>query len=260
MKEQVRLFFTALMFYTRLPCPSDIDHSEEGLNKATRYFPLVGCLVGGLCFLVYALTAWLFEPLIGVVFALIAGVWITGAFHEDGLADAFDGFGGGWTREKILTIMKDSRIGAFGAISLILVFLLKFVALQSLLSKVEAWEVQALFFVSYHALARLTAINLVFVSEYARADASSKAKPIAQARGYPEVLGAYVFGLLPLLVLGFYAWPLLGVVLPLGLLVFRAKVYFERWLGGYTGDCLGAVEQLAELICLLSFLVLWKFM
>jgi adenosylcobinamide-GDP ribazoletransferase len=259
MKEEIRIFFTALMFYTRIPCPSNIDHSADYINKATRYFPLIGWIVGSISFAVFWLSSFLFDSSIAIIFALIAGILTTGAFHEDGLADVFDGFGGGWTKEKILEIMKDSRIGAYGVIALIFLFGLKFYAFEGFLHKkpIENWLIVYLIFVTYHALARLTAINIVFTEQYSRADEDSKAKPIAKAHSYKEIMGAYFFGLLPLAVLCVFYWQFSVVLLPLIALYFYSKRYFNKWIDGYTGDCLGAVEQVAECVCLLSFLAVW---
>jgi adenosylcobinamide-GDP ribazoletransferase len=261
MKHELRIFFTALMFYTRIPCPPDTDHSPEYINKATRYFPLIGWIVGAISFNVFILSSFLFNNEIAVVIALLAAVLITGAFHEDGLADVFDGFGGGWTKPKILEIMKDSRVGAYGVYASIFLILLKTFGLIGLLNKIhdDNYYTIGLVFISYHSLARWSAINLVFTSQYARADESSKAKPIAQQHTYKEVLGAYIFGLLPLAVLS-ALFPLATTVLfPLIILFVLSKRYYEKWLGGYTGDCLGAVEQFAELIIILSYFIIWKF-
>jgi len=262
MKEEIKIFFTALMFYTRIPCPKDIDHSPEYINKATRYFPLIGWIVGLISFAIFWLTSLLFEPNIAIIFSLIAGVLVTGAFHEDGLADVFDGFGGGWTKAKILEIMKDSRVGAYGAIALIFLLALKYFSLSDLLSKIDTKThlFIALMFIAYHSLARLTAINIVFTAQYSREDESSKAKPIAKAHSPKEIFGAYFFGLIPLLALCFFQWQFCFVILPLFLLYLYSKRYFNKWIDGYTGDCLGAVEQIAECVCLLTFLALWKFM
>lgn len=262
MKEEIRIFFTALMFYTRIPCPKNIDHSPEYINKATRYFPLIGWIVGGISLLLFWLGSLLFDTNIAVIFSLITGVLVTGGFHEDGLADVFDGFGGGWTKAKILEIMKDSRVGAYGVIALIFLFALKYFSLNNLLFKIESqnYLIIGLIFISYHSLSRLTAINIVFTSQYSREDETSKAKPIAKAHSYKEIIGAYFFGLLPLIVLSFFQWKFCFVIIPLTILYFFSKRYFNKWIEGYTGDCLGAVEQLAECVCLLTFLALWKFM
>jgi adenosylcobinamide-GDP ribazoletransferase len=262
MKEELRIFFTALMFYTRIPCPKNIDHSPEYINKATRYFPLIGWIVGAISFVVFYLSLFLFDINVAVLFSLIAGILTTGAFHEDGLADVFDGFGGGWTKTKILEIMKDSRVGAYGVIALIFLFGIKYLSLNGLLLKIDRTNYLhiALIFISYHSLARFTAINIVFTSQYSREDETSKAKPIAKAHSYKEIIGAYFFGLLPLLVLCFMNWKFSIVLFPLFLLYFFSKRYFQKWIDGYTGDCLGATEQLAECVTLLTYLALWKFM
>jgi adenosylcobinamide-GDP ribazoletransferase len=261
MKEEVKIFFTALMFYTRIPCPKDIDHSAEYINKATRYFPLIGWIVGSISFGIYTIASLLLDVNIAVILSLITGVLVTGAFHEDGLADVYDGFGGGWTKAKILDIMKDSRVGAYGAVALIFLFALKFYGLTNLFVKIETpnYYLIALLFITYHSLARLTAINIVFTAEYAREDETSKAKPIAKAHSNKEVIGAYIFGLIPIVILCFFHWQFALVILPLAILYFYAKKYFNKWLDGYTGDCLGAVEQLAECICILTFVAIWKF-
>ncbi|MCC5924617.1 MAG: adenosylcobinamide-GDP ribazoletransferase [Crocinitomicaceae bacterium] len=267
MPLQLKLFFTALMFYTRIPCPKNIDHSPEFLNKATRFFSLIGIIVGLISFVVFFLTYPLFGVELAVVFSLIAGVLTTGAFHEDGLADVFDGFGGGWSKLQILTIMKDSRVGAYGVVSLVFLFLIKYLALvqitnfilASSLSTLPAFTSVAFVFINYHTLARFTAANLIFSSTYAREDETSKAKPIAKSHSYKEVVGVYLFTLIPFVLTSWF-FPLFAVVLlPLFLLVFFAKRYFEKWLDGYTGDCLGCVEQLAECLVLLSIIGLWKF-
>ncbi|MBM3917765.1 MAG: adenosylcobinamide-GDP ribazoletransferase [Sphingomonadales bacterium] len=262
MKEEIKIFFTALMFYTRIPCPKNIDHSPEYINKATRYFPFIGWIVGLISFAVFWISTFLFNMNIAVLFSLIAGVLVTGAFHEDGLADVFDGFGGGWTKAKILEIMKDSRVGAYGVIALIFLFALKYLALHNLFVKIDIKDhlFIALIFIAYHSLSRLTAINIVFTSHYSREDEGSKAKPLAKAHSIKEIFGAYLFGLIPLLVMCIFQWPFCLVILPLFLLFFYSKRYFNKWIDGYTGDCLGAVEQMAECVCLLTFLVLWKFM
>lgn len=261
MKKEIQIFFTALMFYTRIPCPSFTDHSPDMINKATRYFPLVGWVVGIISFVIYWLSSFLFGTDIAAILSLLAGVLTTGAFHEDGLADVYDGFGGGWTKEKILLIMKDSRVGAYGVIALIFSFTLKFFALNNLIGHTAQypWFVIALFFITYHALARLTAVSIVFTEQYSRDDETSKVKPIAKAHTYKEIVGAFFFGLMPLAILMYFIPQFILVLLPLLVLRIYSAAYFRKWIDGYTGDCLGAVEQFAELITLLTFLALWKF-
>ncbi len=260
MREQIKIFWVALMFYTRIPCPKSTSHAPAYLNKATRFFSLIGWIVGGISFLTFWVSNWLFEHIsMATLIALAMGIWVTGAFHEDGLADTFDGFGGGWNKEKILEIMKDSRIGTFGVLALIFLMLFKWVALQNILIHTDNSAEILLIFLSFHSLARLNAANIIFSSRYAREDEQSKAKPIAQSYGKAEVVGVYVFGLLPLVFLSCWKIMALWTAIPLGLLFFFAKRYFEKWIGGYTGDCLGAVEQLSECCILLTFAAIWKY-
>jgi adenosylcobinamide-GDP ribazoletransferase len=264
MKKQLHIFFTALMFYTRIPCPKNIDHNPDYLNKASRYFPLIGWIVGGICFGVYYLASIVFSVEIALILSMIAGILTTGAFHEDGFADVCDGFGGGWTKEKILLIMKDSAIGAYGAIGLVLLFLLKFQGLYNLVSKSEIVNLQSeiknlLFFISAHSISRLAAISIVFTHQYSREDASSKSKPIAQNFTWKEVAGALFFGLLPLLLLSFYNWQVMLALIPVFIVRFFLARYFQKWIDGYTGDCLGATQQVCEVIFYLSIIAIWKF-
>ena len=264
MKKQIDIFFTALMFYTRIPCPKNIDHNPEYLNKATRYFPLIGWIVGGICFVFYYLGAFLFTNEIAVILSIIAGILTTGAFHEDGFADVCDGFGGGWTKEKILLIMKDSAIGAYGAIGVVLLFLLKFEVILSILSKPEITKQQEiicnlLLIISAHSVSRLAAISIIFTHQYSREDATSKSKPIAQDFTWKEVTGALFFGLLPLVILSFFQWQILLVLIPIFIAKFFLARYFQKWIDGYTGDCLGATQQVCEVIFFISVIALWKF-
>ncbi|WP_188051186.1 adenosylcobinamide-GDP ribazoletransferase [Flavobacterium sp. GP15] len=264
MKKEIHIFFTALMFYTRIPCPKKIDHNPDYLNKASRYFPIIGWIVGAVAFGVFSLFNYLMTVEIAVIFSMIASILVTGAFHEDGFADVCDGFGGGWTKEKILLIMKDSAIGAYGAIGVVLLFLLKFKTLSDIVSSVEIINTKyqiliLLIFVSAHSLSRLAAISIVFTHEYSREDATSKSKPIAQNYTWREVVGAFFFGLLPLILLAYFQWQFLLVLVPIFITRFFMARYFQKWIDGYTGDCLGATQQVCEVVFYISIIVLWKF-
>ncbi len=264
MKKELDIFFTALMFYTRIPCPQNINHDPDYLNKASRYFPLIGWIVGAIAFATFCVLDYLIGPEIGVLFSMIASILVTGAFHEDGFADVCDGFGGGWTKEKILLIMKDSAIGAYGAIGVVLLLLMKLMSTYLLLSKVNvsymnSYFIYFLIFVSAHALSRLAAVSIVFTHQYSREDATSKSKPIAQSYTWREVIGAFFFGLLPLFVLSYFQWQLILVLVPVFLMRVYLARYFQKWIGGYTGDCLGATQQVCEVVFYLSVIALWKF-
>jgi adenosylcobinamide-GDP ribazoletransferase len=264
MKKEIHIFFTALLFYTRIPCPKNIDHNPDYLNKASRYFPLIGWIVGGISFLAYYISSMMFSPEIAIILSIVAGIITTGAFHEDGFADVCDGFGGGWTKDKILLIMKDSAVGAYGAIGIVLLFLLKFQVLCNLISPsnildLEPWIKNILLFVSAHSISRLAAITIVFTHQYSRDDATGKSKPIAQSYTWREVVGSLFFGLLPLLIMSYFQWQILLVLLPIFITRFLLARYFQKWIDGYTGDCLGATQQVCEVIFYLSIVALWKF-
>lgn len=260
MKKELHIFFTCLMFYTRIPCPKNISHDPEYLNKATRYFPFIGWIVGSISFLAFYISSLFLSIETSVILALIASILTTGAFHEDGFADVCDGFGGGWTKEKILMIMKDSAIGAYGAIGLVLLFLLKFKLIsESVLLFSNHNYLIFLLFISAHSLSRLAAISIIFTHEYSRDDASSKSKPIAKKHSWKEVLGSFFFGLLPLLALSCFQYKILFVLIPIFLTRHFLARYFQKWIDGYTGDCLGATQQVCEAIYYLSILLIWKF-
>jgi adenosylcobinamide-GDP ribazoletransferase len=263
MKKQLDIFFTALMFYTRIPCPKNITHDPTYLNKATRYFPLIGWIVGAIGALVFAVSYKLFSLEIAVLLSLVANILTTGAFHEDGFADVCDGFGGGWTKEKILKIMKDSAIGAYGAIGLVMLFAIKFYAIKKVID--TDWNdtlilIECLItFIMVQALSRLTAISIIFTTDYVRDDETSKSKPVGQNNTWKEILGAFIFGLAPLSYFVFISWKFVLIFLPLIFLRYFLIRYFKKWIGGYTGDCLGASQQIAEVVIYLTIIVITNF-
>ncbi len=261
MKKEIRIFFTSLMFFTRIPCPHFTDHSQEYLDKSTRYVSLVGIVVGSISFTAFLLASHLFNPVISVLFSLIAGILTTGAFHEDGFADVFDGFGGGWTKERILEIMKDSRLGTYGTVSLIFLFALKIFALLNIVQHLQGnLFLLFLIFISYHSIARISGITIFFTTEYSRADESGKTKPIVRNNTWKEVAIVYGIGLIPFLLLTAQHIYFTLIIFPLVILHFYSRYYFKKWIGGYTGDCLGAVEQFSELFLLLSITALCKYL
>jgi len=260
MKKELDIFFTCIMFYTRIPCPKNINHDPEYLNKATRYFPFIGWIVGTISFLAFYVFSLFLSIETAVIFAIITSVLTTGAFHEDGFADVCDGFGGGWTKEKILLIMKDSAIGAYGAIGLGLLLLLKFKLLSESISLFTAnIFLIYLLFISAHSVSRLAAISIIFTHEYSREDASSKSKPIAKKHSWKEIFGSFFFGLIPLLILSYFNYKILLVLIPVFITRYFLARYFQKWIDGYTGDCLGATQQVCEVVYYLSILFLWKF-
>ncbi|MRW88192.1 adenosylcobinamide-GDP ribazoletransferase [Pseudoduganella sp. FT26W] len=243
--HQVRLFFTALQFFTRLPIPRWVGFDPAWLNQASRYFPLVGVVVALITGAAYALAAWLLPAPVAVVISTAAGIYATGAFHEDGFADMCDGFGGGMTPERVLEIMKDSRIGAYGAIGTICMLALKLVTLSMLPSLAAIGALLAA-----HPLSRLMATSLIWRLDYARAE--GKAKPLAQKMRSIEFLIAAISAPLPALAVVALGWLpaaalIAGVVTAVIATIWLARKFVRR-IGGYTGDCLGAVQQVTEIM------------
>lgn len=238
--RQRSLAFIALGFLTRIPIPRTVEHTPENLNDAARYFPATGLLVGIFAALIYTLATYLWTPAIAIVLSMIGTLLLTGAFHEDGFADSCDGFGGGWSREQVLAIMKDSRIGTYGAAGLGMMLALKFAALQALDG---ALLVPALLL--GHCWSRLLATSYLFNFEYAREE-GSKVKPLATKLSS----NGLQIAMLTALPLVFLIEPLqvLGIVVALAIWRWAFGRYFTRRLGGYTGDCLGAAQQVAEVL------------
>lgn len=253
MKNQIHYFLTAVLFFTRIPCPKWVDHSPQILNKSSRYFSLVGILVGSIASLIYYTTSFIFTPDIAIILSMVASIWITGAFHEDGFADVCDGFGGGWTKEKILIIMKDSRLGTFGVSGLVFILALKFLALYHLYNFSANLIV---IIICGHSISRFIATILLYTHKYVRDVGSSKVKPTTQKMSTKSLIISGVFGILPLLLLKNIT--LFLVLIPLLMTYLYMGRFFKKWIGGQTGDCAGALQQVSEVIFYLSILSLWK--
>jgi adenosylcobinamide-GDP ribazoletransferase len=268
MVKQWKIFLTAVMYFTRIRVPQYIGHDPGYLNKAAAYFPLVGWIVGGISALVFLVFARLVSSDIGIIASMIAGLLVTGAFHEDGFADVCDGFGGGWTKEKILIIMKDSRVGAFGAIGLIVILGSKFLLLRELPSFTPELNKPAhLIFYNYryfigaviaaHGLSRLMPIIAVQWMANVTDPEHSKSRPVTSRKlDLKELLTAVLFGVAPL---AFFPWPFWLVVLPAGYVTWEMAKYFRKWIGGYTGDCLGAIQQVTEIVIYLGWTIIWRY-
>lgn len=252
MKKQVRIFFTALMFFTRIPCPKWIGYSDEYQSQSSRYFPIVGIIVGAISALVYWVFGWFMPHEIALLLSMVAAILTTGALHEDGFADVCDGFGGGSTKEKILLIMKDSRLGTYGVVGIGLILLLKFTVLKYLPA-----ETLVIALISGHAISRLNAVSLIYTDGYARHDDSSKSKPLATKMSAWALTFAIITGATPLVLFANYY--VLLTLLPLLFVRWYFSRYFKKWIGGYTGDCLGAVQQVSEVVFYITLLVVLKY-
>lgn len=250
-QREVRVLWTAVAYFTRVPVPRWVGYDPAWLQAAPRFFPLVGALVGGVGAAVWWASARVLPGPIAIVLSMIATILLTGAFHEDGFADVCDGFGGGWDKAQVLAIMKDSRIGAFGAIGVVLILGLKAVALVYV---PKNYMVGVL--IAGHAISRWAGATVLFTHVYVREDAMTKAKPIATQLGVGALSVATVMGLAPLgLLPPRFAW----AVLPVVWVRWAMARWFARRIGGYTGDCLGALQQVSEVAFYLTVVALtWR--
>jgi adenosylcobinamide-GDP ribazoletransferase len=277
--HQLRLFFVALQFLTRVPTPAWVGFEPAWLQTCLRFFPLVGALVGLAGALVLAVAIGWWPPAVAVVLSMVFTVWLTGGFHEDGWADTCDALGGAVDRERALVIMKDSRLDSYGALGLIGLLGLKATVLSALATPLHtelgsadtshirtvllAWSMMAL--VWCHAASRLVPVLLMTVLRYAGDLEHAKAKPLALQVDRVTVIGAVISTAAVALALWLNlwdaAWPTgtLGTALGRSLLAMALVLgfcwhWFRRRLGGYTGDTLGASQQLAEVAGLLAWL------
>lgn len=259
----LRHFLLALQFFTRMPLPERLaswaGYSPQMQQACLAYFPLVGALVGAagaICFHV----ALLLLPHVGAapwvaaVLGVIATAMLTGAFHEDGLADLADGLGGQVGRERALEIMKDSRIGSYGAIALVLSLLLRIglvVALAQVDPALAAWA-----WFAGHAFSRLMPVGIVAVLPYIRENDSKSALTASGADG--SVMAGALFWALLALAAACWRYPALFWIAGVAACMLACAAMhrlLRRRLQGYTGDALGATQQVCELAFYLGLLL-----
>ena len=247
----IRAAFAAIMFLTRIPVPRWVGHDPDLLAGSTTFFPVVGLIVGLLGASVYRAAALLWPTMVAVTLAVAAIVWITGAFHEDALADACDGFGGGWERDQVLAIMKDSRVGSYGAVGVTLGIVARIVALVAIADAGGPGAAARALLVA-HVLARWSSLPLIFAYPYVR-ETASKGRPFASSVTPARlVIGTALALGIALAVVDVAALPVFGVAI---FVTALGGQYFRRRLGGITGDCLGAANQMVELACYLALAV-----
>ncbi len=236
------------MFYTRIPVPKNTGYSPENLNRATRFFPLIGWIISGAGALAFWGASMIMPLTASLLLSMAVQVLLTGAFHEDAFADFCDGFGGGYTKKQILTIMKDSRIGTYGTTGLVLMLLTKF----TLLSLMDTRALITALLVA-HPLSRLMSVFLIFTSKYVSGPDKSKSKPVGRKSSKTTFVIALFFGLLPLALMPVARIGLIFLLLIPLFVWFR--FYVHKHIGGYTGDVLGALQQLSEATVYLALLI-----
>ena len=244
---QWNLFCTSVMFLTRIPL-YPTEFREEYLNESAGYFPLTGILIGFLSGSAYYGASFFFSTSVSVILSMCFSVLITGAFHEDGFTDFCDGFGGGYgDREKIIQIMKDSRIGAFGTVGISLLLILKW----QLLSELPKDRI-FLSIISAHSLSRAVLLYFLRTDEYAAEN--GKSKPMAKKISYSGLLFGTLISAVPLFL--FRNEKIFLCIIPLTVFKILYSSYLRKRLGGYTGDCLGAAQQITEVMLYMSLLKL----
>ena len=242
MRESLASFLLALQFLTRLPITSKQLYTPERMANTVAFFPLAGALIGSLLALLFSIGVLALPLPAALCLILVASPLVTGAFHEDGLADTFDGLGAPGGREETLRVMRDSRLGSFGALALIGSFAIRLALLAALPATIICGAL-----VTAHGLSRLSAVLMIATSQYQRAEGTGK--PVAEGISHDSLRIALVTGVL--LIIGWL------VFLPLAslLLAVAGTVAGHLWLrrlavrriGGYTGDTLGAVQQVSEI-------------
>lgn len=250
--------------------PTWVGHSPAQLNNAARYFPLVGAVVGVLAASVIIIGSCFLPLSVVLLLSMAFSIFITGAFHEDGVSDYADGMGGGFTRERVLDIMKDSRIGSYGAITIVMVLLIKFHALNeigSLVGQPHAATMLSAILVMGHVTSRFAAVLVMRPLRYIRDADDARAKPAADSLSTLNMWVAFITTVLALAIAfaachylitvtsnHFLSYALATAIFSTLLmwvyLVWRLRVR----LGGYTGDCLGATQQLCEIAFYIGWL------
>jgi len=231
----------ALVFFTRLPFwrLKAFNVPPGYFRQVINYWPVAGWLTAGVMAAVLWGTAQVLPYSVAVILAILSRIIITGALHEDGLADFFDGFGGGTTRERILAIMKDSHIGTYGVISLIFYFLLFYMLLTNL-----DLHQACLVILSADPLCKFIASLITLFLPYARNEETSKSKTVYSKMSFRTAIVSILFGLLPFIfLLKFYLW--IAILFPVFVFLFLILI-MKRKIKGYTGDCCGAAFLLCE--------------
>jgi adenosylcobinamide-GDP ribazoletransferase len=248
--HELRLALLALQFLTRVPVPAWVGYRAEWLQQSARHFPLIGLFVGAVAALVWLGASALWPGPSAVLLSIVATLVLTGAFHEDGLADTFDALGGAVSRDKALSIMKDSRLGTYGTVALVAVLALKAASLVALGAQAAVALLLA------HSASRALPVLLIRWLPYAGDADAAKAKPLSTQVSMGGVVVAVLWALAA--AGGLVAARLLGASVVLVALIAAALVallmarWLRRRLGGFTGDTLGATQQLGELAIYLA--------
>jgi adenosylcobinamide-GDP ribazoletransferase len=241
-----RLWFdllTAVQFLTRLRVPSG-PYEQDSLAGSVKFFPVVGLLIGSGSLLLYKLLAPHLPLTIVALMVVIYLVVITGCLHEDGLADSVDGFGGAWDRERVLAIMRDSHIGTYGVAAVVLSLLARVLLIASL-PRVQV----AVYLIVAPVLSRWTTLPLSFFLAPARERSEDHVDGQGARIARLTTAGSLIVGSLFTLVIAFASLRVRALV-PISVSIavtLLTALYYRHRIGGITGDCFGATNQLAEI-------------
>ena len=261
----------AFMFFTRLPLWRICTVPSDSFKRIVAYWPLTGILTGTLMTAVYMLAIYLnFHAIIAVILAFVSRLLLTGALHEDGLADFFDGFGGGRSREQVLTIMKDSHIGSYGVLGLV-VYALLWISTMFMLVQLFKGD-EFIVFLTCDIWSKWCASQIINLLPCARKEEESKIKEIYDRMSLVRFIIGLIFGLIPfiyLIFLNIYKSDanyfiatkiiLVCAIAPI-MTMLLLTLYIKRRINGYTGDCCGAIFLLCELSFILTLYCLWNFL
>ena len=244
MKQEYSIFILSLQFLTRIPVRSDGHYTDLRMAEIPRYFPLVGALIGAAGGAVFFVAHELLSLGSALLVSVAATMALTGAFHEDGLADTFDGVGGGTIKSKALEIMRDSRLGTYGTLAVVVALLLKI----ALLAELPARHIPTALILG-HALSRLSSVLVLIQGRYVRDEGAGK--PVAQGLSAKSTWVAIITAV----AVTFLAWLFVGgvpVIIAIGTMLVAhllLRLWIEQKIGGYTGDTLGSIQQVSELGC-----------
>lgn len=258
MKNILHRILATFMFFTRLPLWKIADVPADHFKKVVPMWPLVGWLTGGVMAAVYVCVSSFLPSVIAIILALVARVMLTGALHEDGFADFCDGFGGGTTRERTLEIMKDSHIGTYGVLGLILYYILFIATLHSaaplFAPGIRPFAMGAMLMCG-DTFCKWASSTIIYTLPYARKEEEAKNKLVYASVTWWEKIISLILGILPLILLGYKALvflPAVLVALCTCLILFHTM---KKRIQGYTGDCCGATFIITELTFHLTTLI-----
>lgn len=257
--------FAALMFFTRLPWWKLRHVPADSFKRIVGYWPIAGWVTGGVMAAIYGIALFFHLPVVLALLLVFTGrLLLTGALHEDGLADFFDGFGGGRSREQVLTIMKDSHIGTYGVLALVVYVALWVTSTVSLAQHSANLPIVLLFFADVWS--KWSASQIVNLLPYARNEEDCKIKKVYDRMSARTFTVGLLFALVPMLGCVLFLkempymalWICVTASVPNSVMVWLVQ-YMRRRIGGYTGDCCGATFLLCELSYFITLNTIWIF-